>query len=1138
MAGEFPLTAADAFAELEEASSLVPDYVGAYKALCGIFHRLLNHNTSYQTISFAGTFSQTDYLLQEHKAPSDVRRMVNDTRVRLRRFGDRLLSHDELRRNFTDDCCSLCLFVATIYGVKVPAELADKFPVHKPRATSKRLLGDSLRAMVQSWDDSFIYCHVDSSPTVVQRISYQSAYADEQEQLDWSYIKRLLYKNAQLSLVRPRESDGTIHAEYIILEPDYLVDVSAVAACFESYGTSSLLNLFNKLKPSAGTEATLLGNLASQLLDEEINCTDSMPSYGETATRFFQDNALSLLSVKLSTHFHDDARRQRQNIHRAFEELRQRQVVNAFRNDAVVLEPSFFCPTLGLQGRMDLLQLDFKLLMEQKSGKCAYPQPHTAQEPPRAMDKHYVQMLLYMLIIRYGFRREYERDGRELEAFLLYSKYEQSLCRMGFAPRLAHEAIKQRNAIVWRERNYARGGFDILDRLTPESVITGDKEQQARSRLWVDYVRPQLDSVLAPIRNASEVERAYFYRFLTFIANEQLLSKIGNKTKDDAGFASIWLSSLEDKLLAGNIYEGLTLASPSANHVGAVERVVLHFHERRENDMSNFRRGDIVILYPHKQGKTPDACSSMVVRCTIEELSSDTVTLLLRHTQSDARVFHHFDGLLWAIEHDYMEASYGTLYRGMHAFLSAPRERRQLLLGERKPNIDTTRRLKGDYGEFNELSLRVKQAEDLFLVIGPPGTGKTSYGMLNTLKEELLEPGTNTLLISFTNRAVDEMCDKLVEEGIDFVRLGRPSSTSSRLVPHLLDTKLSTCKNIDDVRQLILRTRVIAGTTTTFSSAQGLFEVKHFDLAIVDEASQILEPHLMPLLTAQRGGLAAIRKFVFIGDHKQLPAVVQQPRELSEVKEPSLRAIALTDCRLSLFERMLRLWGDDKSVAYMLKRQGRMHPDIAIFPNRAFYGGQLEIVPLEHQLRTLPKADDTRGIDCMISTRRIAFVNVEAPKAEDYVSDKVNTAEASIIADMAIHIYNRCGQAFRAESTLGIIVPYRNQIATIRNMIESRSSAKPLHDITIDTVERFQGSQRDFIIYGFTVQRRYQLEFLTNNTFEEAGHIIDRKLNVAMTRAREHLFMVGNARLLGTVKVFRQLLAFVKECDSYIQQPT
>lgn len=117
---------------------------------------------------------------------------------------------------------------------------------------------------------------------------------------------------------------------------------------------------------------------------------------------------------------------------------------------------------------------------------------------------------------------------------------------------------------------------------------------------------------------------------------------------------------------------------------------------------------------------------------------------------------------------------------------------------------------------------------------------------------------------------------------------------------------------------------------------------------------------------------------------------------------------------------------------------------------------------------------------------------------------------------------------------MGIIVPYRNQISTIRNEIDSYH-IEPLHDIMIDTVERYQGSQCENIIYGFTIRKYYQLAFLTGNQYVDraSGEIIDRKLNVAMTRAMKHLIMIGNARLLRENVIFFKLMEFARNRQSY-----
>ena len=256
-----------------------------------------------------------------------------------------------------------------------------------------------------------------------------------------------------------------------------------------------------------------------------------------------------------------------------------------------------------------------------------------------------------------------------------------------------------------------------------------------------------------------------------------------------------------------------------------------------------------------------------------------------------------------------------------------------------------------------------------------------------------------------------------------------------------------------------------------------------------------------------------------IGDHKQLPAVVQQTEQESAVSEPLLHQIGLYNCRFSLFERLLNLYGNDPSITYMLTRQGRMHQQIAELPNQLFYNGKLEVVPLPHQIAELPKEGGTNDeFTNLLLTRRVMFLPSKTPKHS--LSDKVNQPEADIIASLVERIYKIEKKRFCAQNTIGIIVPYRNQIATVRNTI-ARLGIPELMDITIDTVERYQGSQRRYIIYGFTIQKHYQLRFLTNNTFIEDGKLIDRKLNVAMTRAQEHLIMIGNPAILKSNPLFK-----------------
>ncbi len=1134
-------TAENFFDELRQAAAC-HDICDKYKRYGKVLEKFLDERTAHCRLTFAGWFAKMDYLLKENGAPWNITRTANEARVRIHRINRDIIggSHDKADMQSTSllDLMYLCRFIAFIDKVSVPADLKALFPKEQPETAAwQPVLTDCMRMIVTKWDDEFIYGHIDGYPEENgSKVNYANAYRTFGT--NWTYLKPMLFAGAQLNLVRPHKAaDGSILPELIIYEPDYLVNVTTVARCFTQYADSPYVNLIHKIEPPPDNWAIILGNFAGQLLDEEMsgkscinggNITADRERYGRSIMKFFRHNALSMLTTKKADwNFHEEAMKQAAHIHRALTDILPHEV-GAFNISEGIVEPSFFSEMLGLQGRMDYLQMDFKFMFEQKSGKGAFP--FDGFTDPKMTDEHFVQFLLYMLVFRFNFRRQYEKNGYNLNPFLLYSKYENSLLRVGMIPEKAFDAIRIRNGIVWIEMMLTLpDGYHIYDSLSPDII----RKKDVNANLWMNWQKPAIDGVLDPIHKAPELDRAYFYRFMRFISNEHMMSKLGNKTKECSGFASTWHDTPEAKRLAGNIYDGLTMLSPSADGNGDITQVEMVFAGDIDNDMSNFRTGDIVILYPYDKGSEPDATRTMVMRCTIKDITKDNhIILYLRNAQSDARIFEHERGRLWAIEHDFMEASYGASYRGMLSFLTAPASRRDLLMFRRKPQINTRARLRGDYGSFNELSRHVKQADDFFLIIGPPGTGKTSFGMLNTLKEELLEPDTSVLIMSYTNRAVDEMCSKMKEAGIDFIRIGGDHTAAPEYAGNLITNRIASAGKLSDVKDMLVRTRVYVGTTTAVNSHLNLFQLKQFDLAIIDEASQILEPQLMGILCAQHNGSPAVRKFVMIGDHKQLPAVVQQTPDVSRVQDPLLQSICLTDCRFSLFERLLRKYHDDSSVVYMLTKQGRMHPDIAAFPNYAFYNGKLKIVPCPHQEVSLPvSAQSTNGIDRLLETRRIAFIS--APLPSDAPSDKVNPVEAEMIAATVVHIYKKEKDNFKPDETVGVIVPYRNQISAVRKLIDA-SGIDVLHDITIDTVERFQGSQRRYIIYGFTIQKYYQLNFLTGNVFKDIdGTVVDRKLNVAMTRAEEHIIMIGHAPLLENNIIFHKLMEFINSRFGY-----
>ena len=164
-----------------------------------------------------------------------------------------------------------------------------------------------------------------------------------------------------------------------------------------------------------------------------------------------------------------------------------------------------------------------------------------------------------------------------------------------------------------------------------------------------------------------------------------------------------------------------------------------------------------------------------------------------------------------------------------------------------------------------------------------------------------------------------------------------------------------------------------------------------------------------------------------------------------------------------------------------------------------------------------------------LAGERVLFV--DCPPIDDGVNDKINSAEATIVAKCLTDItalYEANGRQLTADE-VGVIVPYRNQIAMVRSKLHE-CGLHHLADAAIDTVERYQGSQRDIIIYSFTVRHVGQLGFLSSSTYieDEDGscepYPVDRKLNVALTRAREQMVLVGNAPLLRRNHLFARLI--------------
>lgn len=1097
-----------------------PDNLQAkYILLHKVLEQACYELTTGVTLSFANLFSRLDYICKEKKmTPSDRYAIQTMRRNCNAAMGDRFQAD---MQEYLYDLRALVRFVSLGFEEDIPASILPEIPhSNRPYQGTRLSHIPYVRASVTSWNDTQIFAATDSETDPFIIINYAKGGYDG----DLLYLKDLLSENLPLNLLDVRvDEENHYIPNLIVIHPDYLIDISSLAACFREYGHHPLNYFMNKIKPRANTAPILMGNLASQFLDDYINEQPQEPvSYPRTIRKFFAASALDFCTCPLPADFHAQAQAQMMNIRSFVHDVLPHNIRN-FNKKNTLLEASFICEKLGLQGRVDMMQKDFQVLIEQKAGK-------RDEYHRRHKEDHFIQMMLYQGVLMYNFGQE----TAHMQTFLLYSKYADGLLIEHFAENLFRESIKLRNYIVHNEMRLGDGAIgEIVDSLSTDLL----NELQIGGKLWNDYQEPQLQTAINTLKRCTPLERAYFNRFFTFVSKEQILSKTGGSNDASHGFAGNWHIPLHEKLEAGNILTGLTIQEKQSSGPGkGYDLIELHIPTQDEDFLPNFRTGDMVILYAYKE--EPDMRKQILMKGNILELQPERMTLVLRNGQQNKDIIGGKEEV-FAVEHDFSDTSANNGFRGLYAFLSAQADRKELLLGVRPPAQLEDVKLNGDYGRFNELILKEKQAKDYFLLVGPPGTGKTSCALRFMVEEALSEPDTSILLLSYTNRAVDEICAMLTDSGIadrtPFIRIGNELSCDKRFVPYLLKYSLDDCPKLTDIQQKMARTRIFVGTTTAINNRLNLFTLKHFQLAIIDEASQILEPDLIGILSARHQQHNAIDKFVLVGDYKQLPAIAQQSAEEAAVTDLLLRNIGLEDCRNSLFERLYKSSPD--TCRSILHKQGRMHPAIAEFPNQTFYyREQLESVPLPHQLEETPyeaglTPQDT--IDQLLLERRMVFIPAEAP---DHLtcSDKTNPNEARIVATLLGHIYRLTESRFDPNRTVGVIVPYRNQIAMIRKEI-ARLQLPALQDISIDTVERYQGSQRDIIIYSFTIQNFSQLNFLTANTFQEGNFLIDRKLNVALTRARKQLLLTGNPHILGANITFYKLMEYIRLHNGYLE---
>ncbi|MBP1541136.1 MAG: AAA family ATPase [Prevotella sp.] len=424
----------------------------------------------------------------------------------------------------------------------------------------------------------------------------------------------------------------------------------------------------------------------------------------------------------------------------------------------------------------------------------------------------------------------------------------------------------------------------------------------------------------------------------------------------------------------------------------------------------------------------------------------------------------------------------------------------------------------------------VLRAKDVAIVHGPPGTGKTTT-LVEAIRETLMRE-SQVLVCAQSNMAVDWISEKLVDRGINVLRIGNPTRVNDKMLSFTYERRFeghpdypqlwALRKAIRELRshrrrgddkyhqrleslksrateleirinsELFGEARVIASTLV--GSANRLLDGQKFGTLFIDEAAQALEAACW--IPMRRVG-----RVVLAGDHCQLP--------------PTVKSIAALKAGLgkTLMERIVEMHPE---AVTLLKMQYRMNDDIMRFSSNYFYDGQVESAP-EVKYRSILDLDVP-----------MEWVSLEGQDDTDhhetFVGEsfgRINKAEAEQTLDTLQHYFERIGKQRLLDERIdvGIISPYRAQVQLLRHMLTKREYFKPFRRfITVNTVDGFQGQERDVIV----------VSLVRSNDEGQIGFLRDlRRMNVAITRARMKLIILGDKKTMAHHPFYRQLLEYI-----------
>lgn len=502
--------------------------------------------------------------------------------------------------------------------------------------------------------------------------------------------------------------------------------------------------------------------------------------------------------------------------------------------------------------------------------------------------------------------------------------------------------------------------------------------------------------------------------------------------------------------------------------------------------------------------------------------------------------------------------TYQRMYEALQMTRSAEHSRAALLrdisLGLKKPRMGDP--VPGELFRSFDSTLNddqkkaVKQAlevEDILLIHGPPGTGKTR--VLTEIIFQASQKGQAVLVSAPSNAACDHLVECLVKKKVPVTRLGHPARMTERIREHTLSYKLAAhpyAKVIDahesqleqfarqkerrqdrrvmsweernEMRDEVNRLRddirdlktqifkqvwnasdVVVATHTVCGDP--LIRAKAFDWVILDEATQGIEPATW--IPIRRGG-----KIILAGDHCQLPPTVFRSRS-------GERGLGFT-----LFERLHEVL--DVNFKVRLERQYRMHRAIMAFSSGKFYDGALMADPsvAGHELKDLENVK-TEGLD----TAPVIFLDTAGLGYEEEIEEGTESCYNSQEAKLVVKELSRFIKSGVSPEAIAVISPYSAQVKLLTGMIHGEKGGPgDWASLEIDSVDAFQGREKEAVIVSLVRSNREgQLGFLTDT----------RRMNVAMTRAKRKLVMIGDSATLSNHPFFEDLLRYVESVNGY-----